>query len=360
MSIHFHSLSVRDIRRETQQCVSIAFDVPIELKDAFRFMHGQNVTLKKTINGEEIRRSYSICSSPTENELRVAVKKVDGGLFSSFANDELKTGEVLEVLPPTGRFYTHLSPINRKNYLAFAAGSGITPIISIIKATLAIEPHSNFTLVYGNKSRASIIFFEELEALKNKYMERFSLVHILSRERTEAELNYGRIDVEKCSLLLEKLIDLKSVDELFICGPEEMIFSVSGFMRASGLHEKKIHFELFTTPGQKEAHDNTQKNAAADIGPKCQVSIKLDGRLIDFELPFEGLAVLDGALAQGADLPYACKGGVCCTCRAKLVEGQVEMDRNYALEPEELEAGYILTCQSHPRTPKIVVDFDQR
>jgi ring-1,2-phenylacetyl-CoA epoxidase subunit PaaE len=325
--------------------VSIAFDVPTELKEVFKFMHGQNVTLKATINGEEIRRSYSICSSPTEDELRVAVKKVEDGLFSRFANDELKKGEVLEVLPPTGRFYTHLSPINRKNYLAFAAGSGITPIISIIKTALAVEPHSRFTLVYGNRSRASIIFFEELEALKNKYMERFSLVHILSRERTEAEVNYGRIDVEKCSVLLEKLIDIKAVDELFICGPEEMIFSVSGFMRASGLDEKKIHFELFTTPGQKEAHGTSQKKSPTDSGPRCQVSVKLDGRLIDFELPFEGLA---------------CKGGVCATCRAKLVEGEVEMDRNYALEPEELEAGYILTCQSHPRTPKIVVDFDQR
>ena len=360
MSIHFHQLAVKDIRKETPDCVSIAFHVTPELQETFRFSHGQNITLRKSLGGEDIRRSYSICSSPAENELRVAVKKVSGGLFSGFANEELKAGDLVDVLPPTGKFFTALHANQKKKYLAFAAGSGITPVISIIKSTLAVEPESEFTLVYGNRTRASIIFFEALEALKNKFLNRFNLIHILSRERMEADLNYGRIDVEKCSVLCDRIIELDKTDEIFICGPEEMIFSVSAFLRDRQVDEKKIHFELFTTPGQKQSTIATENYATKESGIKSQVTIKLDGRSISFELDYEGQPVLDAALAQGADLPYACKGGVCCTCRAKLVEGKVEMERNYALEPEELAAGFILTCQSHPRTSEIVVDFDQR
>lgn len=357
MSIHFHKLRVKEIRKETDDCVSISFDIPPDLKESFSFQHGQNITVKKNISGQEARRSYSICSSPFENELRVAVKKVESGSFSTFANSILKPGDELEVLPPTGKFNTSLNPANKKKYLAFAAGSGITPVISIIKTTLQTEPGSSFTLVYGNRSRSSIIFFEELEGLKNKYMSRFNLIHVLSRERTDIPINYGHIDIEKL-LELSRLLNYPSFDEIFICGPEAMIFSVKEYLEQKGIDKKKIHFELFTTPGQQQAISNKQYATAELNATKSKITIKLDGRSFDFDLGFNEEAILDGALKQGADLPYACKGGVCCTCKAKLLEGEVEMDVHWGLEDEEVKQGYILTCQSHPKTKRVVVDFD--
>jgi ring-1,2-phenylacetyl-CoA epoxidase subunit PaaE len=357
--IHFHSLRIKDIKKETSESVSIAFDIPATLEETFQFTQGQNITLKATISGEEIRRSYSICSSPLDKELRVAVKKVPGGKFSTYANSKLRKGDTLEVMPPTGKFYTPLDPAQSKNYLAFAAGSGITPLLSIIKTTLATEPESTFTLVYGNRNRSSIIFKEELEALKNKYIQRFRLYHILSRERTEAAVNSGRINREKCSVLFDKLVDLPATDEFFLCGPEEMIFSVRDWLLEHQVAEHKIHFELFTTPGQASAEKSVKAGKdKTQQGKTSQVTIKLDGVTFDFELPYNGESILDGALDKSADLPYACKGGVCCTCRARLIEGAVEMDVNYALEPDEIAAGFILTCQAHPRTEKVVVDFD--
>ena len=307
-------------------------------------------------DGEEVRRSYSICAAPFENELKVAVKKVEGGKFSCYANDILKEGDELEVLPPTGKFNTKLQTENKKQYLAFAAGSGITPIISIIKTTLQAEPLSSFTLVLGNRSRSTIIFFEELEGIKNKYLQRFNFINILSREKTDAPINSGRIDKEKMSAL-NKLVDYISVDEYFICGPEEMIFCVKDFLEHEGIDNKKIHFELFTTPGQKKATDNRRPNTESTTS-KSKITVKLDGRSFDFDLGFDNDSILDAALKQGADLPFACKGGVCCTCKAKLLEGEVEMDVNWGLEHEEVEQGFILTCQSHPVTEKVVVDFD--
>lgn len=358
MSIHFHKLRINDIRKETNDCISISFDIPPTLQNAFSFEQGQNITLRKQFNGEEIRRSYSICTSPLENELRVAVKKVEGGLFSSFANDTLQIGDEIEVLPPTGKFNTRLDPQHAKKYLAFAAGSGITPVISIIKTTLQTEPQSSFTLVYGNRSRSSIIFFEELEALKNTYLQRFNFINILSRERTDAAINYGRINRDKL-VELSRLISYQNMDEIFICGPEEMIFIVKDFFEETGIPVKKIHFELFTTPGQKTSTDRLQKVASADEKEvQSKITVKLDGRSFDFPLGFNSESILDAALQQGADLPYACKGGVCCTCKAKLLEGKVEMDVHWGLEEEEIEQGYILTCQSHPITPEVVVDFD--
>jgi len=375
---HFRTLPIKDIRRETSDCVSISFAIPVGLRDEFLYKQGQNVTIRSRIGGEEIRRSYSICSSPHENELRIAIKKVSGGRFSSFANERLREGEELEVLPPTGRFYTELDPSRRKNYLAFAAGSGITPVISIIKATLATEPGSHFTLVYGNRHRTSIIFREELEALKDRYMERFALHHILSREKTDATLNYGRIDAEKCGELTRKLIRLEHADEVFICGPGEMIFGVKDWLERTGIGPEKIHFELFSTPdsslGAKggvamrdrigaisgKAGSSPGDNDDPLTGKTSKVTIRLDGVSFDFDLPFDGEPILDAALREGADLPFACKGGVCCTCRARLTEGQVEMEVNYALEKEELAAGFILTCQSHPRTERVIVDFDTK
>lgn len=354
----FHTLTIKDIRRETHDCVSISFDVPENLKALYQFKQGQNLTLKVRLKDEELRRSYSICSSPLDNELRIAVKKVLHGQFSSHANLRLKKGDTIEVLPPTGKFYTELRTDNKKKYLALAAGSGITPIISIIKTTLLTEHNSEFTLVYGNRNRSSIIFKEQLESLKNLFIERFTIIHILSREKTDAPVHHGRINGEKCEQL-QRIVRFQSMDEIFVCGPEEMIFSVRDWMREHNISPDKIHFELFTTPGQK--HDIQKRVSTpniSDTGPKSKVSIKLDGIMFDFELSKTGLSILDGALQQGADMPYACKGGVCSSCRAKLLAGEVTMDTNYALEPEEIAKGYILTCQSHPVSDVVAVDFD--
>ena len=357
--MRFEELIIRDVRQETSDCVSIAFDIPANLRDAFRFTQGQNVTVRASLNGKEVRRSYSICAAPEEEELRIAVKLAPEGAFSTHANRVLKAGDRLEVLPPTGRFFTALDPAHRKQYVAFAAGSGITPLLSIIKATLSAEPHSQFTLVYGNKGRSQIIFKESLEAMKNKYMERFRVIHILSREKTDIPLFHGRIDAEKCAELSNVLLDPANTDEFFICGPEAMIFSVKAFLESKGIKGKNIHFELFTTPGQTLPTDASAVATAA-AGLESKVNVKVDGIAFGFTLPYEGASILDAALAEGADLPFACKGGVCCTCRAKLLKGEVHMDANYALEPDELEAGYILTCQSHPRTPEVSVDFDSK
>lgn len=359
MAVHFHSLKVKEVKKETPDCVSILFDVSPELENEFRFTQGQNLTIRMNMDGEEIRRSYSICSAPYERELRVAVKKADNGKFSTFANGFLQEGAFLDVLPPTGKFNTTLDAGNKKSYLAIAAGSGITPIISIIKTTLHTEPQSNFTLVYGNRSRNSIVFFEELEGLKNTFMNRFNLVNILSREKTDATINFGRIDDGKLRDL-GKLINYKEADDIFICGPEEMIFCVKRFLEEQQVDQKNIHFELFTTPGQSNITPR-KAQPVADGNAKSRITIKLDGRSIDFDLAFSNdTSILDAALQEGADLPFACKGGVCCTCKAKLVEGEVVMDANWGLEHEEVEKGFILTCQSHPLTERIVVDFDVR
>jgi ring-1,2-phenylacetyl-CoA epoxidase subunit PaaE len=358
--IHFHSLKVEKVEKETEDCVSITFAIPGELKNSFLFKQGQSLTIRKELGGVEVRRTYSICSSPFDNNLKVAVKKQEGGVFSTYANEQLKAGDDLEVMPPIGNFYTHLDPLQKKNYVAFAAGSGITPVLSIIKTTLLTEPHSTFTLVYGNRTKNTIIFKEELEALKDKFISRFRIYHIFSREKTEAEINYGRIDRDKCALLFDKLIDIKSCDEFFLCGPEAMIFTVKDFLLDKGVAKEHIHFELFTIPGEQRSQVESAEPNVPTSGAKANVSVKLDGILFNFDLPFEGPSILDAALEQGADLPYACKGGVCTTCKAKLAEGRVEMAVNWGLEDEEVQKGYILTCQSHPVTEKVVVDFDDR
>jgi len=358
MAAHFHPLTVKNISKETSDCVVISFDIPESISDLFKFEHGQNITLKKSIDGEEIRRSYSICSAPFENSLRVAVKKVEKGKFSNYANNCIHKGDIIEVMPPTGRFTIALHAANKKKYLAFAAGSGITPIVSIMKAILATEPASSFTLVYGNRSRGSIIFFETLEGLKNKYVDRLSIINILSREKTDAQLNFGRINESKLAEL-QKLVDYKSMDETFICGPEEMLFTVKTFLEQQGVDQKKIHFELFTTPGNQQVNIE-HSSTASKQGVKSKITILLDGRSIDFELAYNSESILDAALKQGADLPFACKGGVCATCRARLTEGEIKMNVNYALEADELAKGFILTCQSRPTTEKVMIDFDSR
>lgn len=356
--IHFHSLKVKKVVKETADCVSVTFDIPEEVKHLFTFKQGQSLTVRRLLNGVDTRRTYSICSSPFDNIVRVAVKKVDGGIFSTWANEELKPGDALDVMPPVGKFYTELNPLQKKNYVAFVAGSGITPVLSIIKTTLSTEPQSQFTLVYGNKTKNSIIFKEELEALKDKFIDRFRLYHILSKEKSDAQINNGRIDADKLDLLFTKLIDLYSCDEFFLCGPEEMIFCIKDYLEEKRVAASKIHFELFTVPGQKKSTADNGKKEIPDNGKAAKVGVKLDGILFEFDLSYQGESILDAALRQGADLPYACKGGVCTTCKARLMQGQVSMDVNWGLEPDEIENGFILTCQSHPTTEKVVVDFD--
>ena len=242
MSIHFRKLVIKEVSKETADCVSVLFEIPDGMKSDFAFKQGQSLTMRTFLNGEEVRRTYSICSSPLDNEWRVAIKKQEGGLFSNFANDQLEAGDLLEVMPPVGKFYTELDPSSKKNYLAFAAGSGITPVISIIKTTLRTEPNSQFTLVYGNRNKNSIIFKEELEGLKDKFIDRFRIIHILSRERTDASVNSGRVDLDKLNVL-SKLINYKMVNEFFICGPEEMIFCVKDFLERIGIDKRRIHFD---------------------------------------------------------------------------------------------------------------------
>ncbi len=353
MALHFHKLTVKDIKHETSDCVSIAFDIPAELQKEFRFIQGQNITIKTGL--DETRRSYSICSTPLDNELRVAVKKVTNGVFSTFAMEKLKNGDVLEVMSPTGTFFTEVKADNKKEYVFFAAGSGITPVISIIKTILKTEAKSSVTLIYGNKNVSSIIFKEELEALKDKHLERFTIYHILSREKTDSDFNNGRIDIDKCNHI-SRLINFNKVDDFFICGPEQMIFNVKDFLKGWGIDSKKIHFELFTTPTREHTKIYTAVKEIPEEG--SAITVTLDGRSFEFMLDYNGNTILDAALAEGADAPFACKGGVCCTCKAKLLEGKVEMESNYGLDKSELKAGFILTCQSHPRTKKVVVDYD--
>lgn len=352
----FHKLKIKNIRPETADCVSISFDVPTEISADFQYKAGQFLTFRTQIEGEEVRRSYSICSSPLENELRVAVKKAHLGKFSNYVHESLKEGDLLEAMLPTGRFIVNTDAQNAKKYVGIAAGSGITPILSILKTVLNTEPNSHFTLIYGNKRRNTIIFKEAIDALKNKFMNRLSVYHILSQEVTDAPILRGRIDAEKLGYFLKHLIDSTTVDDFFICGPEDMTHEIKETLLTAGVDNQKIHFELFAAIKPLKSTINTTETLEKD--EQCQVTIRLDGSAITMPLSYHGESILEEALKNGADLPYACKGGVCCTCKAKLVEGEVEMIVHYGLEAEEIATGFILTCQSHPRTSKVVVDFD--
>lgn len=351
----FYPLKIKDIRRETDDCVSIAFDVPTDLKATFAYKSGQYLTFRTEIEGKEVRRSYSICSSPLDNEWRVAVKKVENGVFSTFANTQLKRGDILETMPPSGHFVADIFLENTDNhYVFFAAGSGITPIISHIKTLLRSNDDVKCTLIYGNKRTSSIVFRETIEALKNQFMSRLRVVHILSRERTDVDLLHGRLDNEKIALLFEKMPEILRGPQFFICGPEEMTTTIKTALLNQNIDPKRIHFELFGTKTKQKRMESTPK---ADELPTSTATIKLDG--LTFDIPiFNDTPVLDAALEAGADLPFACKGGVCCTCRAKLMEGKVEMSVNYSLTEEEVNNGFILTCQAVALTPHIIVDFD--
>ncbi|MCF6197078.1 MAG: phenylacetate-CoA oxygenase/reductase subunit PaaK [Emcibacter sp.] len=357
----FHNLKISNIRQETDDTVSIAFEVPSHLWEEYKFNAGQYLTLKTVINGEDTRRSYSICSGLFDNELRVAVKKIKGGLFSSFANENLKEGDSLDVMTPMGNFFTPLDKSHKKHYVGFAAGSGITPLIAIIRTILAYEPHSTFTLVYGNRNRKSIIFREGLIDLKNSYISRFNMINVLSREDQEIELFAGRITGEKATQVMDRLIPASGADEVYLCGPEDMINDVSDTLKQRGQKAENIHYELFTSPTATQGATQESAEEKTDLsGKMSNVTVIVDGDEFNFDLDMGGENVLDAALEQGADLPFACKGGVCCTCRAKLIEGKVNMEINYSLEEDEVEAGFILTCQAHPLTERIVVDFDER
>jgi ring-1,2-phenylacetyl-CoA epoxidase subunit PaaE len=358
---HFRPLSILDIRNETDDCVSVSFQIPDEWKEEFKFQAGQNITLRTIIGGKEIRRSYSICSSPLENELRIAIKKVEEGLFSSHAHAHFKSSQVLDVLAPTGNFVLPVHESNKKHYVAFAAGSGITPVISLLKTILKEEPLSRFTLIYANRNRSSVIFREELLALKNEYPERFHLMMIFSREKMDAAVFEGRIDSSKCEMIFKHILPLAADQEYLLCGPAPMIFSIRSWLLEQKIEEKKIHFELFSDPGELgRSREKTNSVVGESSEIKSLVTIRLDGVSSDYQIPVQGPTILEAAIQAGADLPYACRAGVCASCRAKLVKGKVIMDQNYALADEEIEQGFILACQSHPASEKLIIDFDIR
>lgn len=355
MNPRFHVLTIKDIKKETKDAVSLSFSVPEELTADFQYESGQYLTLKTVINNEEIRRSYSLCSSPFENEWRVAVKQIENGVFSTHANKSLKIGNTLEVMTPTGNFKLVTTKEKKKSYVLYAAGSGITPIFSIAKTILEVED-GDVTLFYGNKGFNGVIFREELEALKNKYLNRIRIIHIFSRESPGNKIQKGRINKEKCTELYQAFLKNQLIDEVFICGPEEMILNVRESLVENGVDSNNIHFELFATNVKKEKTAEEIANQAPSFDSKVQIII--DGDVIDFDLDSNGKTILDAAQDAGADLPFACKGGVCCTCKAKVLEGTSIMDVNYALMPDEVENGYILTCQAHPTSEKLLVSFD--
>lgn len=356
MSQKFYPLRVKDVQKTTSDCTIVSLEVPENLHNTFQYFQGQHLTFKAEIEGEEIRRSYSLCSSPLDNDWKVAVKKIADGRFSSFINDHLQIGDVMEVMPPHGRFFREISKDSAKNYVAFAAGSGITPILSIAKTHLYQESNCNFTLFYVNQNVSSIILKEEVEALKNKFLNNFELYHFLTREERDAPLFNGRLDMEKLEQINEKLVDFRSIDDFFICGPTQMIFTIRDYLESLDIQKDKIHFELFNAPLGEKSKPSSNKAEQQDM---CQVTIINNGTKISFKMAQNEDNILDVALKNNADLPFACKGGVCCTCRAKVLEGDVDMEINYALEPEEVEEGYVLTCQSIPKSKKVIVDFDQ-
>lgn len=360
----FYSLNISDVRQETKMAICVTLDVPEELINKFKFKQGQFLTFKAKINGEEVLRSYSICSGVQEGVLQVAIKRVKDGKFSNYANDNFKVGGSIEVMPPQGNFYTKIALSHKKKYMFIAAGSGITPILSNIKTILNGEPKSRVTLLYGNLRSNSVMFMDELSFIKNRFMERFQWINIMDQEDQGADLLNGMIDNKKGALLYEKhLIDIKNTDEAFICGPQAMMSEVSRGFRSMGFDDSHIHYELFASSSEdsKVALDKYNQRVV-QYGEKktSRVTVKVDGRSINFELAAVGENILDAGIHNGLNLPFACKAGVCSTCIAKLLEGEVEMDINHALTEKQVKDGYILTCQSHPLSDKVVLDFDEK
>ncbi|MCL4150377.1 UNVERIFIED_CONTAM: hypothetical protein GTU68_051212 [Idotea baltica] len=350
----FNELQIADVTQETTDCVSVAFEIPPELESAYSFIPGQYLTLEHKVKGEPIRRSYSICSHPTE-EMRVAIKQVPDGVFSTFANSELKVGMKLKVATPEGNFIHQAEPGQSNRYVAFVAGSGITPVLSIIKAVLMDEPNSEFILFYGNRRTNNIIFKEEIEGLKNKYMDRLQVYHILSRAKMDAPILSGRIDPANCSKYFKYFIPNHEVDKVFLCGPYDMIMGMKEALLTEGVAADNIKFELFFNPEAEEVGSQPKEKKVVDH--ERTIKITLDGLTANLKSNFD-ISILDMAIEAGMDLPYSCKGGVCATCKAKVLDGDVEMKTNFALEEEEVEAGYVLTCQAHAKTDFVHVNFD--
>jgi ring-1,2-phenylacetyl-CoA epoxidase subunit PaaE len=360
----FYPLTVVAVRPETDEAVCVTLAPSADDRERFRFEPGQYLTLRAEIDGETLSRSYSICAGPDEGPLQIGIKRVPGGRFSNWANDHLQPGRVIESMPPQGHFTPRLDPGQAKSYMMIAAGSGITPILSIIKAVLATEASSRVTLIYGNRRSASVMFRDDLSFIKNRYLDRFQWINIMDEEDQGSDLLNGRIDNEKGAALHQAgLIDVVNTDEAFICGPEAMMSEVSRGFRASGLGEGQIHYELFSSSSEdaeaalKKARERQQ---AFGEEARSRVTVIADGRSLSFELAAVGENILDAGLHQGMELPHACKNGVCATCKARLVKGRVDMDLTHGLEPREIEQGYILTCQAHPISEEVVVDFDQR
>jgi ring-1,2-phenylacetyl-CoA epoxidase subunit PaaE len=359
MTPHFHRLTIADVRRETAESVSLAFAIPEALSEAYRFQPGQNVTLKAVVASDEIRRCYSICSGLDDGELRIAVKRQDGGLFSCFANDAIKPGDAIEVLTPSGNFTTALDPIAQRLYLGIAAGSGITPLLSIIKTVLVREPHSRFFLLYGNRTTQSIMFRAALEDLKDRFLDRFALTHVLSREAQDVTALSGRIDAAKIALFLRSIAAPDRIDHAFVCGPAALLETAEEALQSLGVAPERIHVERFTVAGEPAPRRTPLRAAtAAASAIVAEAEAMLDGIRHRFPIAADQ-SIIEAAEAAGLELPYSCRGGMCCTCRARLVDGKVEMAHNYSLERWELEAGYVLTCQSRPTTAKVVLDYDQ-
>ncbi len=355
----FLSLHVSDVRRETRDAVVVTLTPQVGDEEAFDFIQGQYLTFRRNFDGEELRRSYSICAGRDEGALRVGIKRVDGGCFSTWANEDLKIGETIDAMPPMGSFHTPVDPHIARNYLFFAVGSGITPVLSIVKTLLSAEPNATLTLVYGNRSSNSIMFREELDDLKNVYMGRLSVVHILGSEAQDIDLFSGRIDAEKCRLLFKSWIDISSVDQAFICGPEAMMLTVAQSLRDHGLIDEQIKFELFASSQSGRASRKVVSKTNEGANAICTATITIDGTTQQIDMAKRGETVLDAALAANMDAPYACKAGVCSTCRAMVLEGEVEMEKNHSLEDYEVNRGYVLTCQCYPLSDKVVVSYDQ-
>lgn len=360
MSTEFYPLTICAVERLTKDAVALSFAVPDALKAKFTYIQGQHLTLKADIDGEDIRRSYSICGNVLDQHLQVGIKRIDGGVFSNYANEQLKKGMTLEVMPPQGHFYTELNADNEKHYLFMAVGSGITPNLSHIRSILATEPKSKVTLIYGNKSTPLMMFRENLCFIKNQYLDRFEQVNLFTREEHEAELFNGRVSAEKLvELDKARVIEIKAFDDVFLCGPEEMINSVAAAFKLWGFTDEQVHYELFFSGSAEQKIEENQARRAEKYGEKIShVSVKVAGRKTFIELAMDGENILDAAMDSGADLPFSCKGGVCATCKAKVLKGKVEMDVNHSLTEQEVADGYILTCQSHPVSDDVEIDFD--
>ncbi len=363
-----HRLQIVDVCPEASDAISVRFAIPDALREAFRFAPGQFVTLEAEVDGQALRRSYSICSSPAEYEasatVRVGIRRVAGGRFSNWANHHLRAGSDIDVLTPDGRFGIGFSASARRHYLGIAGGSGITPMLSLIKAALETEPDSRFTLVYGNRTVTSIMFLEELEGLKNRWMERLSIFHVLSEEATDIDLLSGLLDRARIGRLCEQAIRIPTIEYAFVCGPAPMMQAAEDALLAAGLDRHRIRIERFASPDAQAERPPAAPASAIDTSraevPGARVTVIVDGKARPIAVPFEGDSILDTAMAAGIKLPYACKAGVCCTCRARVLEGEVRMDKQYSLEQHELDAGFVLSCQSHPVTDQVCLSFDER